>query len=247
MKCPKCNQEIEDGSVFCEYCGEKISSIEKEPEKDNDNEAADNIAKPWYRRKWALPTGIVLAVAIVSVIVINLTSVKALMGDAEANRIMGDKYYRQGKYGKSYVSYLRAAGRDYYSTVVFACAWLDCDKLKELNRSALSDYLRSVKCTVPYCENGILYLKYAAEFDAIPVDDWDLIHEIDLNINSLLGDIYAGNYGSDCIDEEKAMYYYDQARQDYSSDPQSAGFWYAQAKYCELEKRLVVDTVAVVE
>ena len=23
MKCPKCNQEIEDNSVFCEYCGEK--------------------------------------------------------------------------------------------------------------------------------------------------------------------------------------------------------------------------------
>ena len=24
MKCPKCNQEIDDDSVFCDYCGAKI-------------------------------------------------------------------------------------------------------------------------------------------------------------------------------------------------------------------------------
>lgn len=238
MKCPKCNQEIEDDSIFCEYCGEKISTVEKETEKDVENETVENSVKPWYRRKWVLPTGIALVVAIVAIIVLNLTSVKALMGDAEANRIMGDKYYRQGKYDKAYISYLRAAGRDYYSTVVFACAWLDCGKLKELNRSALSDYLRSIKCTVPNCENGILYLEYAANIVAIPYDDWDLFKKNDLNINSLLGDIYAGDYGLDCIDNEKALYYYDLARQDYSMDPQSAVFKYAQTRYQELEKRI---------
>ena len=31
MKCPKCNQEIEDGSVFCEHCGEKITQPSNQP------------------------------------------------------------------------------------------------------------------------------------------------------------------------------------------------------------------------
>ena len=102
MKCPKCNQEIEDNSVFCEYCGEKILTTEKESEKIVENVTADNVAKPWYKRKWVLFSGIAAAVIIIAVITLNSLPVKAIMGDYFAVDRMGWKCYDKGDYDKAF-------------------------------------------------------------------------------------------------------------------------------------------------
>lgn len=59
MKCPKCNQELNDGQLYCEACGEEIKMVpEFEPEIENSieetllgvadliSEEADSIVKP---------------------------------------------------------------------------------------------------------------------------------------------------------------------------------------------------------
>ena len=36
MKCPKCNQELKEGQLYCEFCGEEIKIVpEFEPEIEN--------------------------------------------------------------------------------------------------------------------------------------------------------------------------------------------------------------------
>ena len=36
MKCPKCNQELKDGQLYCEACGEEIKIVpEFDPEIEN--------------------------------------------------------------------------------------------------------------------------------------------------------------------------------------------------------------------
>lgn len=67
MKCPKCKQEIDDNSVFCDYCGEKI--VQKTPERPVVEKKEPNENVPKKKRKWLKPTliggGIVLAIGIV--------------------------------------------------------------------------------------------------------------------------------------------------------------------------------------
>ena len=73
MKCPKCKQEIEDNSVFCEYCGEKI---EKEQSCDTPEVEKDDFTTPqiktgiWRKHKWMLPASITIgAIAVIFAIV----------------------------------------------------------------------------------------------------------------------------------------------------------------------------------
>ena len=67
MKCPNCKQEIDDNSVFCDYCGEKI--VQKTPERPVVEKKEPNENVPKKKRKWLKPTliggGIVLAIGIV--------------------------------------------------------------------------------------------------------------------------------------------------------------------------------------
>ena len=40
MKCPKCGNELKEGMLFCEHCGEEIRIVQDfEPEMDMDMEA----------------------------------------------------------------------------------------------------------------------------------------------------------------------------------------------------------------
>lgn len=65
MKCPKCNQNIDDNSIFCEYCGARIetnSTIEQ-----NDIKSSPSKQTPWWKQKWVIPVIIALAIVIILV------------------------------------------------------------------------------------------------------------------------------------------------------------------------------------
>lgn len=201
MKCPKCNQEIEDNSVFCEYCGEKILTVENELEKNVENVTADNVAKPWYKRKWVLPVGIALAVAIVAVVVLNTNYVKAhWFHNADSWRELAEKHYYKGYYEKADWEYEMAMiCGDYYSAMILAGANLGPNKYG-WNRPDMSDYLRNTRSEWPDYRLGIEYLKRAYERRpayAVPY--------------AWLGDIYYGDYSQGMRDIAKAVFYYEKA------------------------------------
>ena len=87
MKCPKCNQEIEDDSVFCEYCGEKIkkqSKVELQEdcervEQENNQQVLKTSKNKLKIKKWhiitaagVLFTGVFLAINILFPVSNNL-------------------------------------------------------------------------------------------------------------------------------------------------------------------------------
>lgn len=77
MRCPKCNKEIEDSSVFCEHCGEKILHAPTEAPGTENNGFEDGKEKiPTRKPKnkkiaiWIVTT-VVLAIAIFIIILLS--------------------------------------------------------------------------------------------------------------------------------------------------------------------------------
>lgn len=92
MKCPNCKQEIEDNSVFCEYCGEKIEKEQSvdTPEVESDDTTTSQVdTKLWRKHKWVLPAGIVTgAVAvIIAIVLLVLPKNKTISEESRAEEV----------------------------------------------------------------------------------------------------------------------------------------------------------------
>lgn len=79
MKCPKCNQEIEDNSIFCEYCGAKIEkkqSSEKPVEKTEPHPKINsNVNKNNNNNKWIFYVGGAVLAVIVIIALVSINSI----------------------------------------------------------------------------------------------------------------------------------------------------------------------------
>lgn len=227
MNCPNCKQEIEDNSVFCEYCGTKIE--QEQLANTNEFDSVKSSTKPWWKRKWVLPVSSVVLVAIVAVVLLNLTYIRAeWFFDAVATRKLADKYYDKGNYEKADSDYNMAQVRgDYYSAVVLACAELGWEN------SATVQYSRPG--LIAYCKSresdddsrryygykyGILFLERAVELGGDLQDN---------QINHWLGDLYSGDYGEWMTNKQKAIFYYQKAL---NNDPSDT---YASSRLARLE------------
>lgn len=74
MKCPNCNQEIDDNSVFCDYCGKKIAQTTQEQsfteKKDSEMALKSNTTVKQNKRKVSLLIGIVATLVVIAIIII---------------------------------------------------------------------------------------------------------------------------------------------------------------------------------
>lgn len=213
MICPKCNQENEDNSVFCEYCGEKISTAEKEHKKNIKKVTEDN--KPWYRHKWVLFSGIAAVVIIITVITLNFLPVKAALGDPFAVDRMGWKCYSKGDYDKAFDYWVKGTELEWHEYAPeLGMAYLmnsDFEGLKYPGSpevyEVFSNELMRRGYKLPDVDKALYYLK---------------LKDDDVHYPSLyrwLGDCYFyGNHPGYSPNGELAYWYYSQMSQIDSSD-----------------------------
>jgi len=84
MKCPNCGQEIPESVVFCGYCGQKISQVQKQIPNERDIPTRKKRATAWL--KWVIALGTVVLMVFLAIFVLNIisrTRTKALIADAQ--------------------------------------------------------------------------------------------------------------------------------------------------------------------
>lgn len=90
MKCPKCNREIEDDSVFCEYCGEKIkkqSKVELQEdcervEQENNQQVLKTSKNKLKIKKWHIITAAGVLFTVICFIILHAVRKNGFYRDA---------------------------------------------------------------------------------------------------------------------------------------------------------------------
>lgn len=71
MKCPKCKQEIDEDSKFCEYCGERIPQVASGQHFTEKREVDNNTGKKPFLNKETMRTKNLLLILFAAAIVCN--------------------------------------------------------------------------------------------------------------------------------------------------------------------------------